>query len=107
MRENDPMTPAEEARFLYSLLDAAESENRICDPILAKKWLALKSHGDLAYCETSHDSLIELLGDLNRTGALVGTWIEAHWLAAKTRNKGGKSIRSWPRQRREAERATD
>jgi hypothetical protein len=79
------MTRAEQARLLYTLLDAAEVENRLLDPAVAECWLAVKARFDNARSEQHYEALEAVFDDLDRTGALVGTWIQARWLAAKIR----------------------
>ena len=79
------MTRSEQARLLYALLDAAEDENRLLDPPLAERWLAVKARFDNARSEQHYEALETVFDELDRTGVLVGTWIQARWFAAKIR----------------------
>jgi hypothetical protein len=93
------MTHAEQARLLYALLDAAEDENRLVDPGVAERWLALKARFENAHSERHYSALEALFDELDRSGALVGTWIQARWLGAKTRRD---TESPFPRTAREA-----
>ncbi len=81
------MTRDEQARLLFTLLDAAEGESRFRDPAIAERWLSLKARFDNARSENSHSALVELFEELDRTGAITGTWIQARWFAAKARGE--------------------
>ena len=87
------MNRMEQARLLYTLLDAADDEQRLHDPVLAEKWRALKASFDNAHCEQYYDALEALLDELDRQGALTGTWIHARWLAAKARRESTPDLR--------------
>lgn len=79
------MTRSEQALLLYALLDAAEDENRLLDPGMIERWLAIKARFNDARSEQHYGSLEALFDELDRSGALVGTWIQSRWLAAKAR----------------------
>jgi hypothetical protein len=79
------MTRSEQARLLYTLLDAAEAENRLIDPAVTERWLAVKARFDNARSEHHFAALEAVFDELDRTGVLTGTWIQARWIAAKTR----------------------
>jgi len=83
------MNRTEQARLFFILLDAAEEEARLQDPIVTEKWRALKARFDDMLSEQEHGSLQALLDELDRSGALVGTWIQARWFAAKARSAEG------------------
>ena len=77
------MSRSEEARLLYTLLHAAEEEQRIRDASTLEKWLALKLLFDRARAARSHAALLALFGDLERRELFTGTWIEFRWRKAK------------------------
>lgn len=81
------MNRSTQARLLFTLLDAAEVEGRILDPILSAKWHALKARFEDTHSEQQHATLEALIEDLDRGGALSGTWIQARWFAAKARGE--------------------
>jgi len=84
------MNHTDQARLLYSLLDAADGEDRLRDPDIAEKWRALKWRFDIGHSEHEHAALAALLNELDRTGGLAGTWIHARWLAANAQNADGR-----------------
>lgn len=78
------MSRSEEARLLYTLLHAADEEQRILDSSTLEKWLALKLRYDRARAARSHTALLALFADLERRELFTGTWIEFRWRKAKT-----------------------
>lgn len=87
------MSRSEEARLLYTLLDAAEAEQRILDASTLEKWLALKLRYDRARAERTHAALMALFGDLERRELFTGTWIEFRWLKAKAQRGHKATVR--------------
>jgi len=89
------MNHSEQARLLYTLLDAAEDEGRLPDPSVAEKWRTLKQRFDNSHCEQEVAALHALLDEIDRTGALVGTWIQGRWhtLRARSVDPGSQTAR--------------
>jgi len=81
------MNRSQQARLLYTLLDAAEDEGRLLDPIVAERWQAAKARFTDAHSDREHATLEALIDEIDRSGALTGTWIQARWLAAKARGE--------------------
>ena len=77
------MSRAEEARLLYTLLHAAEEEQRILETSTLEKWRALKLRFDRARAARSRTALLALFADLERRELFTGTWIEFRWRKAK------------------------
>ena len=80
------MNPVEEARLLYSLLSAAEEEDRMRNIALAERWRSLREQVDTTECERVHAELVALFEELERTDTLAGTWIQFRWSQAKSKN---------------------
>ena len=82
------MNRTQEARIFYNLLSAADDEGRICDPAGVERWRALKDRFHDSHCEQEHAELAALLDELDRQGAIVGTWIQARWQAVRQQRPG-------------------
>jgi hypothetical protein len=76
----------QEARLMFSLIDAFECGQPAPRPASLTRWREAKKRVD-----GSGDYEIEatvfhgILTDLDESGALSGTWIEARWRAAQSR----------------------
>ncbi len=90
------MNRSDQARLLYTLLDAAEDENRLVDSSMAERWRSIKSQFDNAHCEKHMVALKELFDELDSKGALVGTWIQARWYAVRARPDNSPYLRIAP-----------
>lgn len=90
------MNRTEETRLLYTLLDAAEAEGRLSNPALAETWRTLKQRFDNARSEQECAALNALLDELDRSGAVAGTWIQARWHAIKARTAGSRASPTEP-----------
>lgn len=93
------MSKAEEARLLFTLLSAAEEEDRLRPSMLAEKWRDLRGHLDAAHVEKAHAALIALFDELERTDMLAGTWIQFRWSAAKVKRDAERRRRKKARGR--------
>ena len=87
------MSRSDEARLIYSLLDAAEEEQRLPDAVAAGKWLALKLSVSRARAARAHTALLALFEDLERADIFIGTWIEFRWLKAKSQRRQKRAVR--------------
>lgn len=88
-----PITPSpgnvgirQEARVLYTLLDAAASAGLIVGTSLEPCWHELNArvHAGASYESEAH-LFHELLSALELSGGLRGTWIEERWRTIQSR----------------------
>lgn len=100
------MNRVAQARLLYTLLDAAEDEGRLSDPNVFDHWRAVKARYSDADCEREHATLEALIDQLDRAGALTGTWIQARWAAAKARGETNSPFPSHRESKLSARRAS-
>jgi hypothetical protein len=69
------------------------------------RWHAVKTRFDDAHCEREHATLEALIDELDRAGALTGTWIQARWTAAKARGETSSPFPADPRSKPGARRS--
>ena len=75
-----------EARLLFTLLDARDSDGRMTGTPFHSPWRDLKSHlNSGASYEAEAEKFYELLDQIARSGATRGTWMEQRWLATESR----------------------
>jgi hypothetical protein len=82
-----PTTPelTEEARLLYVLLDAVETVQPIKDPGLLRRTDEIKRRVGSNAIEPQAHAMFSLMEELDRSGAIEGTWIAGRWQALKKR----------------------
>ncbi len=92
-REIEAQDVRQEARLLFALLDAIDSECLISDSGVQSRWRALKArvNGGSSYEAEAEDSY-ELLVKIARTARIRGTWMETRWLATEGRIRSGVSV---------------
>ena len=83
------MSAAEEARLLYTLLESARDEGRLSAISADQRWLDLRQRFDASHPEMAHAELLSIFREVERTGALVGTWIQFHWSKARASSPPG------------------
>jgi len=81
----------QEARLLFALLDAVDSEDLIAGMPCQTRWRALKAriNSGASHYENEADESYELLVEIGSSGAISGTWIEKRWLTTSARIQGG------------------
>ena len=78
-----------EGRLLFALLDAAEENGLLEDTAYELPWLEAKAGARQSEnYQTDADLYFDLLSGLAASGRLAGSWIEARWLAVKSRVAG-------------------
>ncbi len=80
----------QEARLLFALLDAVDSERLIVGAQNQTRWTALKAriNSGASYENEAHESY-ELLTALSDFGSIGGTWMESRWRTIDARMRGG------------------
>ncbi len=73
------MTKAEEAQLLYTLLDAADSEDRLSNLAAQEKWREIKTRCKDSSREREYAALASLFNEVERSDQLAGTWILFRW----------------------------
>lgn len=80
----------QEARLLFTLLDAIDSEGLLMADQNQTRWSALKARVNSgATCEEESDELYAVITELAHSGAIRGTWMERRWLTTEVRIRGG------------------
>ena len=75
----------EEARVLYTLLDAADCSGLIKDPDLRKRIGETRRRAEVTSMEQEAEAMRALLDELERNGVIAGSWIQRRWRALMAR----------------------
>jgi hypothetical protein len=76
----------QEARLMFSLIDAFDCGKPAPRPVSMALWQELRKRVDASgNYEEEAASFHEILTGLDESGALSGTWIEVRWRAAQSR----------------------
>ncbi len=75
----------EESRLLYTLVDAADDGGLISDPNLRERAAETKERTESFGLEEEALTMFDLVEELDRSGALTGSWIQPRWRALKGR----------------------
>ncbi len=77
---------AEEARLLFTLVDAVDCEGLIAATSFQSRWRVVKARIESgASCEEEAENLYELLSEIESSGAIRSTWVEKRWRTAAQR----------------------
>lgn len=79
-----PVLSSNEAKLLYAVLDAAYDDGLLRDPLIEKRWLAIRRQA-VSVLTLDRASLYWLVQDLDMLGVLNRTWMQGRWLTVKER----------------------
>ena len=79
-----PVLSSNEAKLLYTVLDAAYDDGLLRDPLIEKRWLEIRRQA-VAVSTLDRAALYWLVQDLDMRGGLNRTWMQGRWLTVKER----------------------
>lgn len=79
-----PVLSSNEAKLLYTLIDAAADEGRLRGTRFEPRWLEIRREAE-AFPFIDRASLYFFLEDIDADGLLHKTWMRERWLAVKLR----------------------